>query len=269
MQIFHDMNEWRRVRSSLPSELSLGFVPTMGNLHLGHASLFNTSRQENDRTIVSIFINPTQFNRTDDFTHYPRTMMADLELLTNIGVDYCLIPDEHAIYRDGYHYQLQENNRSLLMEGKQRPGHFTGVLTVVMKLLNLVKPHQAYFGEKDYQQLQLIRDMVAAFFMDIDIKACPIIREASGLAYSSRNSRLDIGQRQLADQFAPIFHQADLSTAELITELHHIGIDVEYLEEHENRRFIAINIGDIRLIDNYKLDSTVLTNPHQTETACL
>ena len=256
MHIFKNLDEWRRVRHSLPANLLIGFVPTMGNLHLGHESLFKTSRQENDCTIASIFINPTQFNREDDFTHYPRTLEADLELLTNIGVDYCLLPTEPAIYPDSYHYQLDETSYSHLMEGKQRPGHFTGVLTIVMKLLNLVKPHKAYFGEKDYQQLQLIRDMVAAFFMDIEIKACPTIRETSGLAFSSRNSRLNNEQRQLADQFARIFHQTILSSEQLIVELKQLGIDVDYIEEHEGRRFTAVKIGDIRLIDNYKLFSS-------------
>ncbi len=258
MQIFHNLDEWRCVRHSLPANLSLGFVPTMGNLHMGHASLFTASRQENDLTIASIFINPTQFNHADDFTHYPRTLDADLELLANTGVDYCLLPTELAIYPNSYRYQIQENNACQLMEGKQRPGHFTGVLTVVMKLLNLVEPHRAYFGEKDYQQLQLIRDMVAAFFMDTDIKSCPTIRETSGLAYSSRNNRLNSAQRQLADQFARIFHQAALPNEQLMTELNHLGVDVEYLEEHNSRRFIAIKIGDIRLIDNYQNPKTHL-----------
>ena len=251
MQIFDDLNEWQRVRQSLPTHLSLGFVPNMGNLHRGHTSLFVTSRQENDRTIASIFVNPTQFNRADDLAHYPRTLEADLELLTKTGVDYCLLPTENAIYKDEYHYQLQENKQSLLMEGKQRPGHFTGVLTVVMKLFNLTKPHRAYFGEKDYQQLQLIRDMVAAFFMDIDIIPCPIIRETSGLAFSSRNNRLNQNERKLADQFAKIFHQPNVSNEQLIAELNDLGLEVEYLEKHQGRRLVAVKIGIIRLIDNY------------------
>ena len=251
MQIFRHLDEWRRVRHKLPTHLSVGFVPTMGNLHLGHASLYAASRQDNECTIASIFINPTQFNQADDFTNYPRTLDDDLELLTQAHVDYCLLPDEQAIYPDHYHYQLQENHHSLLMEGKHRPGHFSGVLTVVMKLFHLVKPHRAYFGEKDYQQLQLIRNMTTAFFMDIDIIPCPIIRESSGLAFSSRNNRLDKDQRQLADQFARIFHQADQSNQDLLAELGHMGVNVEYLEEHEGRRFIAVNIGNVRLIDNY------------------
>jgi pantoate--beta-alanine ligase len=140
------------------------------------------------------------------------------------------------------------------MEGKHRPGHFNGVLTVVMKLLNLTQPHRAYFGEKDYQQLQLIRDMTNAFFMDVEIKACPTIRETSSLAYSSRNNRLSKEQRDIADQFAQIFHQRALSIDQITHKLNNIGLIIEYLEVHDNRRFVAVKIGDIRLIDNYMLD---------------
>jgi pantoate--beta-alanine ligase len=253
MLVFNDVKEWQRFRSTLSPSSTLGFVPTMGNLHRGHASLYEKSTQENDITVASLFINPTQFNRADDFKHYPRTLEADLALLETIGVDYCLLPNEKAIYPDHYHYQLHENHLSLLMEGQHRPGHFTGVLTIVMKLLNLVKPQRAYFGEKDYQQLQLIKGMVDAFFMDIEIKACPTIRETSCLAFSSRNNRLSIEQRTLADRFAQIFHQQHKSIDELAVELSHLQVDVEYLEEHQGRRFIAVKIGDIRLIDNYAL----------------
>jgi pantoate--beta-alanine ligase len=251
MQIFHHINEWVEVRQSLSHDLPLGFVPTMGNLHLGHASLVRASQQDNEQTLVSIFVNPTQFNRVDDFTHYPRTLEDDLNLLQQAGVDYCLIPDKSSIYPNDYHYQVQENHDSLTLEGLHRPGHFTGVLTVVMKLFNLVKPQRAYFGEKDYQQLQLIRNMVKEFFMDIEIKACPTIREASQLAYSSRNKRLNEHQRTIADQFAQIFHQKAPSREQLLNELHQLDLDVEYLEEQQGRRFIAVNIGGIRLIDNY------------------
>lgn len=251
MRIYNNLEEWRKVRQNLSSSLSIGFVPTMGNLHTGHASLYARSRQDNDLTVASVFINPTQFNQTADFVHYPRTLDADLELLTHAGVDYCLLPDEASMYADGYRYQIEENKFTQRMEGLQRPGHFTGVLTVVMKLLNLAKPHRAYFGEKDYQQLQLIRDMTNTFFMDIDIKACPTIREASGLAFSSRNGRLTPVQRKLADQFAEIFHQK-VTCEQIVTELTNIGVNVDYIEEHEGRRFAAVKIGDVRLIDNYR-----------------
>lgn len=252
MQLFHDLNEWILFRKTLAPEASLGFAPTMGNLHAGHASLFATSAQENTYTVSSLFINPTQFNRADDFALYPRTLDADIQLMTKAGVDFCILPQDKAMYPDGYRYQLQETEFCQLMEGKQRPGHFNGVLTVVMKLLQLTCPTRAYFGEKDYQQYVLIRDMVAAFFMGIDIKACPTIREPSGLAYSSRNNRLNSEQKIKAEEFAKIFHQ-DKACAMIHKELVEHGVSVEYIEEHQGRRFAAVMIDDIRLIDNYPL----------------
>jgi len=251
MQIIYDLDEWINLRKTLSPELTLGLVPTMGNLHAGHASLFSASKKENERTISSLFVNPTQFNQEDDFKHYPRTLEQDLEIMAYSGIDFCIIPDEKAIYADGYNYQIQENEFCQLMEGKHRPGHFNGVLTVVMKLLNLVKPQRAYFGEKDYQQYLLIRDMAKAFFMDVTVKSCPTIREASGLAYSSRNNRLTREQKILAEEFATLFHQHEKSCTQIHKELVAKDIIVEYIEEHQGRRFTAVRIGDIRLIDNY------------------
>ncbi|GGI89024.1 pantoate--beta-alanine ligase [Legionella impletisoli] len=252
MKLFYNLAEWQSFRRAILPEHQIGFVPTMGNLHAGHASLYQKSTSENDITVASLFINPTQFNQPDDFKLYPRTLEADLALLKDLNVDYCILPNEETMYSDGYRYQIHENKESLAMEGAHRPGHFTGVLTVVMKLLNLVKPHRAYFGEKDYQQYQLIKDMVAAFFMEIEILSCPTVRETSGLACSSRNNRLQPSHRELADQFAHIFHQP-LPKQALIDRLNKLGIEVEYLEENDNRRFVAVKIGSVRLIDNYSL----------------
>lgn len=252
MKIIENLDEWKSIRSTLTGNNRLGFAPTMGNLHDGHASLYRLSKSENDVTIASIFVNPTQFNRPDDFRLYPRTLEADLALLQNLGVDYCLLPSEQSLYPDGYHYQVHENALSQHMEGQYRPGHFNGVLTIVLKLLNLVKPHTAYFGEKDYQQYQLIRNMADAFFMDIEIKACTTIREPSGLAYSSRNNRLTPSQRNIAEQFAAIFHQKQ-EDAITLKALQHIGVRVEYLQTFQTRQYIAAYIDEIRLIDNYAL----------------
>ena len=252
MQIFHNVGEWICFRNTLSPNLSLGFAPTMGNLHAGHASLFSASTKDNQYTVSSLFINPTQFNRPDDFQHYPRTLDADLQLMTDSGVDFCILPDEKSMYADGYHYQIQENELSQLMEGAYRPGHFNGVLTVVMKLLNLTQPTQAYFGEKDYQQYLLIQGMAKALFMNVRIKACPTVREESGLAFSSRNNRLTQQQRVCAIEFATIFHQS--KPCEMIAEeLKAKGIIVEYIEDYQGRRFAAVMIGEIRLIDNYLL----------------
>lgn len=251
MQVFHDLNEWMYFRKNLSTELTLGFVPTMGNLHAGHASLFLASQKENKCTVSSLFVNPTQFNQANDFKHYPRTLEADLKLMEQSGVSFCILPHDKAMYPDQYNYQIHEQQLCQLMEGTHRPGHFNGVLTVVMKLLNLVKPHKAYFGEKDYQQYLLISEMAKAFFMDVEIKSCPTVREPSRLAYSSRNNRLNIEQKSLADEFAKLFHQKNKSCAQIIEELTAKNIAVEYIEEHQNRRFAAVRIGDIRLIDNY------------------
>ncbi len=250
MQIIQNLEEWRAFR---PMNQSIGFVPTMGALHQGHVSLMQASQRDNDLTVVSIFVNPTQFNNPDDFTHYPRTLDIDLDILKATKVDVCLLPEPQAIYKDNYQFQITENKFSQLMEGQHRSGHFTGVLTVVMKLLQIVRPTNAYFGEKDYQQYRLIHDMAEAFFMEVNIRACPTIREPSGLALSSRNQRLTPSQRESATQFAKIFHQK-IPLANILSQLQTLGIDIDYVEDHNNRRFAAVHIGEIRLIDNYTID---------------
>lgn len=248
MRIFTDLEAWRQSRQCLDIQSNLGFVPTMGNLHAGHLSLIQASQQENQATIVSIFINPTQFNQPQDFKSYPRTLDADLHFLKDAKVDYCLLPTEEAIYPN-MRYSIQENEKSQELEGECRPGHFKGVMTVVMKLLQLVKPHQVYLGEKDYQQYILIRDMVKAFFMDITVKACPTIREPSGLPYSSRNSLLGPGERSVAEAAAKIFHQ-ECALTKIEQQLLTLDLKLEYITEQEGRKFMAINVGGIRLIDN-------------------
>ena len=252
MEIFKKLDEWIRFRNSLSPEQTLGFAPTMGNLHAGHASLFLASTKENTYTASSLFINPTQFNKAEDFKHYPRTLDADLQLLENSGVDFCILPGKESMYADGYHYQIQENELCQIMEGKHRPGHFNGVLTVVMKLFNLIRPNKAYFGEKDYQQLLLIQGMVKAFFMNIEIIACPTVREESGLAYSSRNNRLTSEQRIRAEEFAQLFYN-NKSCEQIIKNLLKKDITIDYLEEYKNRRYAAVLLGEIRLIDNYPI----------------
>ena len=252
MQIIHDLNTWRTLRSKFDKNTTLGFVPTMGNLHAGHRSLIQKSQQENNETIVSLFINPTQFNNPEDYIQYPRTLEEDLQQLKEEGVKYCLVPTEQSLYPHAYRYQVQENQLAQILEGQHRPGHFSGVLTIVIKLLHIVRPHRAYFGEKDYQQYLLIRDMVTDFFLDIQIKPCPTVREASGLAYSSRNTRLSPTERLQAEQFAQIFHRG-ASCLEIKSKLESLGIKVDYIEDYNGRRFAAVYLGTIRLIDNYEL----------------
>ena len=156
------------VAKGAPSRLQIGFVPTMGNLHQGHLSLLERCCTENDISVLSIFINPTQFNNKNDYTNYPQTLEQDLALAEKAKVDYILMPTYSELYPDDFAYQVSETKISQELEGKFRPGHFTGMLTVVLKLLLLVKAHRAYFGEKDYQQLQLIRGMAKSFFLETE-----------------------------------------------------------------------------------------------------
>lgn len=254
MQVFTQVAEWQHFRKTQDPKLHVGFVPTMGNLHQGHLSLINKAITANDQTVVSLFVNPTQFNQADDFKNYPRTLEADLALLAQNKVDYILLPDAQEIYPCAQHFTLAEHDLSTIMEGEYRPGHFNGVLQIVLILFNLVKPTRAYFGEKDYQQYLLIRKMIDAFFMDIEVISCPTIRESSGLAYSSRNNLLNREERNQAENFARIFHKQS-STSQILSELNKIGIKVNYLKEYAGRRYIAVQIGAIRLIDNYSLEA--------------
>jgi len=251
-QVITSLKEWQSLRKTFTFDQSVGFVPTMGNLHAGHASLLQRSRQENTISVLSIFVNPTQFNDPNDLAKYPRTFEADLDIAQKQGTDYVLFPNNDELYPDHYRYQVSENEVSLILEGKSRPGHFTGMLTIVLKLLNLVKPARAYFGEKDFQQLELVKGMVDALFLDVDIIACLTVREDSGLAMSSRNSRLSSYERLLADHFAKALK--DYTSQEMFTaQLVKMGMKVDYIETWQNRLLAAVQIGNIRLIDNIEL----------------
>ena len=253
MEIFkQQINIWRTARAEMPLHTPIGFVPTMGNLHAGHMALIQQSLHENKKTVVTLFVNHTQFNQAADFTKYPRTLAEDIKKLEQAGVDYCLIPNQSDIYPDDYAYQVHENKNSLLLEGEHRPGHFTGVLTVVMKLFNLVKPTRVYFGEKDFQQLSLIQGMIDTFFLDIELRACPTVRESSSLALSSRNHLLSPAGHKQADAFAKTFHNAT-SCEQARADLTKIGVLIEYIEDHQGRRFAAVQIDKVRLIDNYPI----------------
>ncbi|HEY5776483.1 MAG TPA: pantoate--beta-alanine ligase [Xanthomonadales bacterium] len=251
MKIFESMAQWHACRDAL-RESPLGFVPTMGALHRGHLSLVEASRQNNALTIVSVFINPTQFDDKTDFEKYPADSRSDLQQLEDAGVDIVLLPDAAQVYRDDYRFKVTEDDFSRRLCGAHRPGHFDGVLTVVMRLLNLVRPDNAYFGEKDYQQLQLIRDMVKAFFMPVNIVACATVREADGLAMSSRNQHLDARLRAQAPAlYAVLKHSrsADEARQALASQ----GFEVDYVEDIGNRRLAAARLGNTRLIDNVEI----------------
>jgi pantoate--beta-alanine ligase len=224
----------------------------MGALHDGHRSLVSRARSENDLTMVSIFVNPTQFDDPADLTRYPRTLEADLALLRDERVDFVLRPRDADLYADGYRYRVIEVERSSELEGAQRPGHFDGVLTVVMKLLQIAQADRAYFGEKDWQQLTLVRGLVDAFFVPTAIVGCPTVREPDGLALSSRNRRLTAAERQHAPRFHQVLESARSADA-ASRELRSSGFDVDYVEERDGRRLGAVRLGGVRLIDNVPL----------------
>ncbi|MDR2969256.1 MAG: pantoate--beta-alanine ligase [Tannerellaceae bacterium] len=181
---------------------SIGFVPTMGALHAGHISLVDACTRENDICVVSIFVNPTQFNDPNDLATYPRTLDKDLALLEPAGCDYVFVPGVEEMYPEPDTRIFRFGNIAEVMEGAHRPGHFNGVAQIVSKLFAFVEPDDAYFGEKDFQQVAIIREMVRLLGMKIKIHACPILREADGLAMSSRNLRLSAEQRLKAPLIA-------------------------------------------------------------------
>jgi len=254
MKQFKSLADWRACRASL--NLPLGFVPTMGALHAGHLSLLQHSTAENAYTVASIYVNPTQFNKPEDLNTYPRTLEQDLALLESAGVDAVLMPTYDQLYPDGFRFQVTETELSKRFCGAHRPGHFTGVLSVVLKLLNLVAPSRAYFGEKDYQQLLLIRGMAAAFHLPVDIIGCTTMRESDGLAMSSRNVRLNKQQRkQAAELYRCISTARDSATARAALEQAGFVVDYveDYIEGEVGRRLAAASLGDVRLIDNVPL----------------
>ena len=196
MTLKHEMFE--AVSQANKSGLSIGLVPTMGFLHEGHISLIERARRENDRVVVSIFVNPTQFGPEEDFDRYPRDLQNDLAICQAAGVNWVFNPTTDEMYQSPAAISLDPGDLGRSLCGSQRPGHFAGVMLVVSKLFNICRPTRAYFGEKDFQQLAIIRKMVADLEFPVEIIGCPIIREADGLAKSSRNSYLDQQQRQAA-----------------------------------------------------------------------
>ncbi|MEO5958157.1 MAG: pantoate--beta-alanine ligase [Opitutaceae bacterium] len=252
MRVCKQLDEWRALRESGDwAGRSIGFVPTMGALHAGHEALLARARAENERVVLSIFVNPTQFDDPGDLARYPRPLETDLGLAT-AHTDAVLVPAPEALYPDGYRYRVTENPLSRRWEGEHRPGHFDGVLTVVLKLLNLVRPQRTYFGEKDRQQLELVRGMVQAMLLPVEIVAHPTVRDADGLALSSRNRRLSPAGRERAAGFPRVLREA-ASADEAARALRSAGFEVDYVEDHEGVRLGAVRIDGVRLIDNVPL----------------
>lgn len=243
-----EFKQWRRDQAGL----SVGFVPTMGALHAGHESLLRRCREESEVCVLSIFVNPTQFNDPKDFEKYPATWAQDLALAEKNGVDVIFYPRPEEMYPDGYHYKVIEDDFSRVLCGASRPGHFDGVLSVVMRLFNVISPSKAYFGEKDFQQLTLIQGMVRAFFMDLIIVSVPTMREADGLAMSSRNTRLSPEERMKAPAIYKTIKTAK-TAADASTMLTQQGFKVDYVTDLKNRRFVAVFLGEVRLIDNVEI----------------
>ena len=261
---------------------SIGFVPTMGALHSGHLSLVDECIKNNDVCVVSIFVNPTQFNNENDFLLYPKTFKDDKELLETVKCDIIFAPSEQEMYPESDARIFDFAPLDQVMEGKFRPGHFNGVAQIVSKLFAAVEPDRAYFGEKDFQQLAVIRELVRQQHIPVEIVGCPIVREPDGLAMSSRNARLTFQQRQIAAKiaqslsksctFVPVKTVDELKN-EVIAEINaESALDVEYFEIVDGNTLmpvtdwiesayiigcIAVFCGEVRLIDNiaYKTEN--------------
>lgn len=278
MKLIQTIQELRTELDALRKEgKTIGLVPTMGALHAGHASLVKRAVAENDVVVVSDFVNPTQFNDKNDLLKYPRTLDADCKLLEECGASFVFAPSVEEIYPEPDARQFSYAPLDTVMEGKFRPGHFNGVCQIVSKLFLIVEPTRAYFGEKDFQQLAIIREMVRKYPFNLEIVGCPIVREADGLALSSRNARLSDEQRIQALQisktlFASVeyaqthtlaetkaFVESAISTAE--------GLRLEYFEIVDGNSLqtvcdwkdgsyivgcITVFCGEVRLIDNIK-----------------
>ena len=278
MKIIRTISELQSELSQLKAEgKSIGFVPTMGALHQGHASLIRRAVAENGATVASVFVNPTQFNDKNDLKNYPRNLQADCELLESIGTDIVFAPEVEEMYPEPDTRTFSFSPLDTVMEGACRPGHFNGVAQIVSKLFYAVNPDKAYFGEKDFQQLAIIRQMVRDLDIKVEIIGCPIVRECDGLALSSRNMLLSDEERQRAltisqSLFASLKHAEENSLAstkafveEKINSTE--GLQLEYfqivdgntlqeLNEWEDSDYIvgciALFCGKIRLIDNIK-----------------
>ena len=278
MKIIHTINELRAfLNKERESGKTIGFVPTMGALHAGHISLVRQCKEKSDIGVVSIFVNPTQFNDKNDLKAYPRTLEKDCELLMPTECEYVFAPSEAEMYPEPDNREFNLGPVAEVMEGAHRPGHFNGVAQIVSKLFDAVMPDNAYFGEKDFQQIAVIREMARQLNMRVNIVACPIVRENDGLAMSSRNARLSPEQRQFAPSIARILKESiTFASSKSVQEVKNQVIDslnniphlcVEYYEIIDGGTLQPINdwkdttvpvgcitvfCGDVRLIDNIK-----------------
>ena len=278
MELVHTIQELRaELDIQRKAGKKIGFVPTMGALHEGHASLVRRAVAENDVVVVSDFVNPTQFNDKNDLLKYPRTLEADCELLEKEGAAYVFAPSVEEVYPEPDTRQFSYAPLDTVMEGKYRPGHFNGVCQVVSKLFMMVEPDKAYFGEKDFQQLAIIREMVKQMNFSLEIVGCPIVREADGLALSSRNARLSEEERLQALSISKtLFQSKEYAATHTVEETQKFvedaiaaaeGLELEYFELVDGTTLqkistwdetnyavgcITVYCGEVRLIDNIK-----------------
>ena len=277
MKVFESVKELR-AELDKAEQSGIGFVPTMGALHAGHRSLVERARRENGTVVVSVFVNPTQFNDKNDLKHYPRTPEADARLLEEAGADFVLMPTVEEIYPQPDTRQFDFGLIDKVMEGATRPGHFNGVAQVVSRLFDIVRPARAYFGEKDFQQIAVIKSMVAQLALPIEIVECAIVRGEDGLALSSRNTLLDAAHRVAAphiyatlraavtqsQEMAPArlkeWVTAEVERNPLLKVIYYQSVDARTMQEvaawDDSPRIqgcIAVQAGDIRLIDNIRI----------------
>ena len=278
MKVIHTIKDLQAELSVLKAQgKKVGLVPTMGALHAGHTSLVKRSVNENEVTVVSVFVNPTQFNDKNDLVKYPRTLDADCKLLKACGATYAFAPSVEEMYPEPDTRQFSYAPLDTVMEGAFRPGHFNGVCQIVSKLFEAVKPHRAYFGEKDFQQLAIIREMVRQMQFDLEIVGCPIVREEDGLALSSRNARLSAEERENALKISQtLFKSRTFAATHTVSETLKFvedaitavpGLRLEYFEIVDGNTLqkvdnwnqtsyvvgcITVFCGDVRLIDNIK-----------------
>lgn len=230
----------------------IAFVPTMGALHEGHLALVRLAKAHGDKVVVSIFVNPTQFAENEDFPSYPRELTADLEKLKQEGVDLVYAPLDEEVYPDGFESDVRPGKAAEGLESDHRPGFFDGVVNIVYRLLEQVKPQVAVFGEKDYQQLQVVHELVAANDMWVDIVSAPIVRDEHGLALSTRNRYMNEKELGIARELNKILKQSN-GHKEALRKAGFTSVD--YIEERWGRRLAAVRIGDHRLIDNVPIES--------------
>ena len=242
-----------RAALAASSEGEIGLVPTMGAYHAGHVALLRAARDENDLLVVSLFVNPAQFDSGDDLAAYPRDEERDARIAAEAGADILFAPSLEELYPPGYETWIDVEELSRVLEGAARPGHFRGVATVCCKLFNLVRPTRAYFGQKDAQQVEVVRRMIRDLHLDLELRVVPTVRDEDGLALSSRNALLSRADRERALALPRALATRDPERARELLD----GVAVDYVEvaEFEPRVLAgAIRVGDTRLIDNVVLE---------------